>query len=81
MINWDEYRELMQAFFDADVLDVELLYDNAMLAVNYRQAYKYGLKYILAGYNKTSEGMRMPPGWNWFKYDKKNIYSIARKKG
>ena len=81
VINWDEYRELMQAFFDADVLDVELLYDNAMLAVNYRQAYKYGLKYILAGYNKTSEGMRMPPGWNWFKYDKKNIYSIARKKG
>ena len=25
----------MQAFFDADVIDVELLYDNAMLAVNY----------------------------------------------
>ena len=33
VIDWEEYRALMQAFFDADVIDVELLYDNAMLAV------------------------------------------------
>jgi hypothetical protein len=33
VIDWTEYRSLMQAFFDADVIDVELLYDNAMLAV------------------------------------------------
>tara|TARA_Y100001968_G_C19450482_1_gene768205 strand:- start:927 stop:2012 length:1086 start_codon:yes stop_codon:yes gene_type:complete len=81
VIDWDEYRKLMQAFFDSDVIDVELLYDNAMLSVNYTQASKYGLKYILAGYNKATEGMRMPLGWNWFKYDKKNIYSIAKIKG
>jgi N-acetyl sugar amidotransferase len=81
VIDWDEYRELMQAFFDADVIDVELLYDNAMLAVNYQQAAKYGLKYILAGTNQSTEGMRMPPGWNWFKYDKRNIFSIAKRSG
>lgn len=81
VIDWDEYRELMQAFFDADVIDVELLYDNAMLAVNYRQAAKYGLKYILAGTNQATEGMRMPPGWNWFKYDKRNIASLAKRHG
>lgn len=69
VIDWNEYRELMQAFFDADVIDVELLYDNTMLAVNYQQAANYGLKYILAGSNQATEGMRMPPGWNWFKYD------------
>ena len=62
VINWNEYRELMQAFFDADVIDVELLYDNAMIAVNYQQASKYGLKYILAGTNQATEGMRMPEG-------------------
>ena len=47
VINWEEYKNLMQAFFDADVIDVELLYDNAMLAVNYQQAQKFNLKYIL----------------------------------
>jgi len=78
VIDWDEYRQLMQSFFDADVLDVELLYDNAMLAVNYSQARKYGIKYILSGTNFTTEGMAMPNGWNWFKYDKRNIKAIAK---
>lgn len=80
VINWDEYRELMQAFFDVDVIDIELLYDNAMLAVNYRQANKYGIKYILSGSNTSTEGMDMPKNWNWFKYDKKNIIDIGKRK-
>lgn len=81
VIDWEEYRALMQAFFDADVIDIELLYDNAMLAVNYQQASKYGLKYILAGTNQATEGMRIPKMWNWFKYDKKNIVALARRNG
>ena len=78
VINWEEYRGLMQAFFDADVLDVELLYDNAMMAVNYRQAARHGVKYILAGTNQATEGMRFPPGWNWNKFDRRNIRALAR---
>ncbi len=78
VINWTEYRGLMQAFFDAGVLDIELLYDNAMFAVNYHLAAKYGLKYILSGSNRATEGMRMPVGWNWYKYDKKNIKAIGK---
>jgi N-acetyl sugar amidotransferase len=81
VIEWEEYRKLMQAFFDADVVDVELLYDNAMMAVNYQQASKYGLKFILAGSNQATEGMRMPTGWNWFKYDRKNIAALGRQFG
>ena len=81
VIDWEEYRALMQAFFDADVIDIELLYDNAMMAVNYQQASQYGLKYILAGSNKVTEGMKIPENWNWFKYDKKNIESLAKRSG
>lgn len=80
VIDWEEYRALMQGFFDADVIDVELLYDNAMLAVNYQIAKKYNLKYILSGSNQASEGMRMPNNWNWLKLDKSNIFDIAKKK-
>jgi N-acetyl sugar amidotransferase len=81
VIDWNEYRSLMKAFFDADVVDVELLYDNAMLAVNYQQAAKHGVKYILAGTNQTTEGLRIPQEWNWLKFDKKNIASLGRKFG
>lgn len=78
VINWAEYRSLMQSFFDADVIDIELLYDNAMLAINYSLAKKYKTKYILSGSNNATEGMRMPENWNWYKYDKKNILNIDR---
>ena len=73
VIEWNEYRELMQAFFDADVIDVELLYDNAMAAVNYQQAARHGVHHILAGTNQATEGMRIPASWVWFKFDRKNI--------
>ena len=78
VIHWDEYKNLMQAFFEADVIDIELLYDNAMLATNFNLATKQGVKYILSGCNHASEGMPIPPGWNWFKYDKKNIKAIGK---
>ena len=81
VINWVEYRNLMQAFFDADVIDVELLYDNALLAVNYQQAARHGIRFILAGTNHATEGMRFPPGWNWHKLDAKHIRALARQFG
>ena len=79
VIDWEEYRKLMQAFFDADVIDIELLYDNAMLAINYKLASKYNIKYILSGSNSSTEGISMPSNWNWHKLDKKNIFSLAKR--
>jgi N-acetyl sugar amidotransferase len=79
VIEWEEYRNLMLAFFDANVLDIELLYDNAMMAVNFQLAKKYGIKYILSGVNTSTEGVEMPIHWNWFKYDKLNIKNIGLK--
>lgn len=81
VINWEEYRALMLAFFEADVIDVELLYDNAMLAVCYQQARKFGVKYILSGSNLATEGMRMPKDWNWYKRDVRNITTLAKNFG
>lgn len=81
VVDWDEYRSLMQAFFDADVIDVELLYDNAMLAVNFQQAHERRTRFILSGTNLATEGMRIPEAWNWLKYDKRNIKSLLRASG
>jgi N-acetyl sugar amidotransferase len=81
VIDWREYRGLMEAFFKSDVVDVELLYDNAAFAVCYQQAERFGISTILNGTNVATEGMRMPPGWNWHKYDKRNIKGISRRFG
>jgi N-acetyl sugar amidotransferase len=81
VIDWQEYKDLMESFFKANVIDIELLYDNAMLAVNFQQANKFGIKYILPGYNSSTEGIGMPKGWNHFKLDVKNIKNIQKKFG
>lgn len=81
VIDWPEMRGLMEAFFASDVIDIEVLYDNAMLAVNYGQAVKHGLKFILAGTNIATEGVDIPPTWNWHKADKRNIVGISRRFG
>ena len=51
IIDWEEYRDLLQSFFNADVIDIELLTDNALQAVVTNQAKKYGVKYVLSGQN------------------------------
>lgn len=81
VIDWAEIRGLMEAFFAADVIDIEVLADNALIAVNYEQAVKHGLKYILAGTNIATEGVDIPPRWNWHKADKRNIVGISRRFG
>jgi N-acetyl sugar amidotransferase len=81
VIDWEENRDLQLSFFKAGVVDIELLMDNAMLALNYRQAARYGLKYILSGSNAATEGMIMPPSWNNYKYDARNIRDIHRRFG
>lgn len=81
VIDWEENRDMQLAFFKANVVDIELLMDNAMLALNYQQAGRYGLRYILAGTNRATEGMRMPAGWNHLKFDATNIRAIQRRFG
>ena len=81
VINWDEYKDMMNAFFEADVLDIEILMDQAFIGSLYNQANKFNIKYILTGQNNSNEGMGMPDGWNWYKLDKKNIKKIWFKFG
>jgi len=81
VIDWEEYRGFMQGFFDADVIDIELLYDNAMLAVNYKLAARHKTKFILSGSNRVTEGMTMPREWSWCKMDKRNILHLGHRSG
>lgn len=81
VIDWEEYKDLQKSFFKANVVDIEMLMDNAMLSVNYSQAKKYGIKNILSGFNASTEGMNFPDGWNHLKFDAKNIRNIQKKFG
>lgn len=79
MLNASEYDTCLLALMKANVVDLEILYDNAAFSTCYRAAEKLGLRYILGGQNYATEGYLMPKSWNWFKYDKKNILSIVNR--
>lgn len=80
VIDWEEYKALQKTFFKANVIDIELLYDNALAKVNYKKADEYGINYILSGSNISTEGMEMPENWAWKnKHDLLNIKDIFKK--
>ena len=81
VLNWNEYRQMQRAFFNAHVVDIELLYDNAALGSVQKFARKYKIKHVFTGVNSNTEGMRMPESWAWYKYDSLNIKSICKASG
>jgi len=82
VLDWNEFRDLQESFFDADVIDLELLTDNFLVGLNFEQAKKWKTKFILSGSNTVTEGIPMPSNWAAFnKYDKKHIYNIWKQKG
>ena len=81
VIDWPENRDMQLSMFKAGVVDIELLMDNAMLALNYRIARKFRLRHIVAGTYHATEGVRMPRGWNHFKLDAANIRAIHKRFG
>jgi N-acetyl sugar amidotransferase len=81
VIDWEEFRDLQRSFISADVVDIEVLTDHAILACLHLVASNNGVSYILTGMNNSTEGMSMPKGWNHFKFDYKNIVSIHKRFG
>ncbi|WP_147819493.1 N-acetyl sugar amidotransferase [Salidesulfovibrio onnuriiensis] len=80
VINWEEFKDLQQAFFKAHVIDIEMLTDHAITAVMYNLARKHGVKYLLSGNNIVTESV-LPHAWGHRKSDLANILAIHKKYG
>jgi len=76
VIDWTEYSTMLKSMISADVIDIEILYDNACQAVCYNKALELNCKFILSGSNTFTEGMRPPQEMSWHKNDVKNILAI-----
>ncbi len=81
VIDWEEFKDLEIAFFKANVIDIEMLTDHAIVATLYETALRRKIKYILAGTNMANEGIRIPGVWGHSKLDLKNIESIYERYG
>jgi N-acetyl sugar amidotransferase len=82
VISWPEYRDLQRAFMAADVLDIEMIYDQAVYGTLFEAATKYKVKTIIAGTNQATEGFAMPLNYSYSnKLDVANLLDIWKQFG
>jgi len=80
VVDWREMRDLQLAFIKAGVPDWDIPMDHAFPAIAYRQAAKYGIRYILAGTNFATESI-MPSAWGYNGADAVHLKAIHRRFG
>lgn len=80
VIDWEEFRDIQRSFFKAHVIDIEMVTDHAIFAAMYRIARQQGIGTILSGTNAQTESI-MPPAWQHFKFDLRNLKAIHERFG
>jgi N-acetyl sugar amidotransferase len=78
VFDWEEFRDLQLAFFEADVIDIEAITDVAIMGVLLMLCAKYKINYIISGYNYKTESI-LPKAWHYKDYF--NIIDIHAKYG
>lgn len=77
VLDWEMFRDLQLSFLKASTPDGEIPTDHAILAVLYKMAAKFKVKYIISGMNFRSEGM-LPPSWGRGYLDWRYIRSVHK---
>jgi len=80
VVEWQEFRALQLAYFEANVVDIEVLTDHGFMAALYLQAMKHGIRYVLGGMNIVTEGI-LPNSWIYDKADLDNLCNIYERYG
>ncbi|MBK8622495.1 MAG: 7-cyano-7-deazaguanine synthase [Saprospiraceae bacterium] len=62
VIDWDDMRALQKAFFKSKVVNQDIPQDHAFFAALYKYSTKNKIKYVLNGYNISSESA-LPLAW------------------
>lgn len=81
VINWEEMRDLQQAFFKSGVPHIDVPQDHAFFATMYKFASKNKIKYILTGGNYSTECVRNPLEWMYYQSDSIQLKDIHKKHG
>jgi hypothetical protein len=78
--DWEEFKDIQLSFFKASVIDIELITDQAIIAIFYKLSQKHGIKHVFTGHNVATEFI-LPKHWYHWKLDGLNIRSIHGKFG
>ena len=63
-MDWEEMKEMQLAWFRTGLESLDVPQDHAFIALIDKLSMKLGVKYILNGYNITTEAIADPASWN-----------------
>jgi N-acetyl sugar amidotransferase len=80
VVDWKEFRDLQLSFIKSSIANCEIPTDQAIIALLYKTAHKYNIKYIIHGGNISTESI-MPDSWMESSLDLRFLNSIHSKFG
>lgn len=75
VVDWDEFRDIQLSFLKASTPDAEIPTDHGIIALLFKLAAKFNVKYILNGHNYATEAI-LPLKWGYGYYDSKYIKDV-----
>jgi N-acetyl sugar amidotransferase len=81
VIDWSEMRDFQLAYFKAGVSNIDIPQDHAFIAALYNFADEHGIRYILNGFNFSTECVRNPLEFYYYGTDMAQIRDIIRRFG
>ncbi len=80
VVDWREMKDLQLSYFKASLANLDVPTDHAFGYVAYKQAMKYGIKYILSGGNAATESV-LPESWGYNADDSKHLRAVQKRFG
>lgn len=77
VMDWEEFRALQLAYFNAQVIDIEAVTDIGIFAALDRVVKRFGVRHILDGRNHKTESVL----GNWVNKNPQNLLNIAENQG
>ncbi|MDF2456598.1 MAG: ExsB family protein [Cytophagaceae bacterium] len=81
VMDWEEFKDIQRSYFYASVLDLEIPNDHMIFASLYKVANDFDIKYIILGFNNSTEAI-LPEKWRYLgKLDLVNLKTIQKRFG
>jgi N-acetyl sugar amidotransferase len=80
VVDWREMKDLQLSYFKASLANCDVPTDHAFGYVAYKQARKYGIKFILSGGNAATESV-LPESWGYNADDAKHLKAVQKRFG
>jgi N-acetyl sugar amidotransferase len=80
VIDWDIIKDLQLSYFKSSLANLDVPQDHAFIASLYKEARKYGIRYIINGNNMATESI-LPSAWGYDASDSVQLKSVHKKFG